>query len=123
MTDLIIVSSVLRRSAMDVRVKRGAELSTDHHLVVGTLRCNKRSTIRRSGGSSIRRIKRETLSSVDMTAKFANNIARRFEQIPAMTTDVETECQLFKRGLLEAAAECCGYKQVGLPPGGQERTS
>ncbi|VDP10357.1 unnamed protein product [Soboliphyme baturini] len=36
MVDLIIVSSDLRRSAMDVRVKKGAELSTDHHLVVGT---------------------------------------------------------------------------------------
>ncbi|VDP19441.1 unnamed protein product, partial [Soboliphyme baturini] len=31
--------------------------------------------------------------------------------------------QLFKRGLLEAAAECCGYKRVGLTPGGQKRSS
>ncbi|VDP23028.1 unnamed protein product, partial [Soboliphyme baturini] len=40
-----------------------------------------------------------------------------------MTTDVETEWQLFKRGIIEAAAECCGYKRVGLPPGGQQRSS
>ncbi|VDP03503.1 unnamed protein product [Soboliphyme baturini] len=123
MIDLIIVSSDLRRSVMDIRVKRGAELSTDHHLVVGTLRCKKWSTIRRSGGRSNRRIKWETLSSVDTRAKFAINIARRFEQIPAMTIDVETEWRLFKRGLLQAAAECCGYKRVRLPPGDQKRSS
>ncbi|VDO97944.1 unnamed protein product [Soboliphyme baturini] len=40
-----------------------------------------------------------------------------------MTTDVETEWQLFKRGLLGAAAECCIYKRVGLPPGGQKGSS
>ncbi len=35
--DFMIVSSDLKSSVMDVRVKRGAELSTDHHLVIGTL--------------------------------------------------------------------------------------
>ncbi|VDP13420.1 unnamed protein product [Soboliphyme baturini] len=38
MIDLIIVSSDLRRSLMDVCFKRGAELPTVHHIVVGTLR-------------------------------------------------------------------------------------
>ncbi|VDO85117.1 unnamed protein product [Soboliphyme baturini] len=40
-----------------------------------------------------------------------------------MTTDVETEWQLFKGGLPEAASECCGYKRVGVLPGGQQRSS
>ncbi|VDP15008.1 unnamed protein product [Soboliphyme baturini] len=40
-----------------------------------------------------------------------------------MTNEVETEWQLFQSGILEAAAECCGYKQVGLPPGGQKSFS
>ncbi|VDO96941.1 unnamed protein product [Soboliphyme baturini] len=52
--------------------------------------------IRRSGGSSNRRIKWETLYSVDKRAKLANNIARRFEQILVMTTDVETEWKVSK---------------------------
>ena len=36
--DFCIVSADLLSSVMDVRVKRGAELSTDHHLVICTLR-------------------------------------------------------------------------------------
>ncbi|VDP51731.1 unnamed protein product [Soboliphyme baturini] len=40
-----------------------------------------------------------------------------------MITDVESEWQLFKRGVLEAAAEFCRYKRVGLPPGCQQKSS
>ncbi|KAK3532866.1 hypothetical protein QTP70_001138 [Hemibagrus guttatus] len=38
MIDLVIVSSDLRPHVLDTRVKRGAELSTDHHLVVSWIR-------------------------------------------------------------------------------------
>ncbi|VDP36508.1 unnamed protein product [Soboliphyme baturini] len=65
----------------------------------------------------------ETLSTVDTRAKFASNNARRLEEIPVMTNDAETEWQLFNGGLLEAAAKCSGFKQAGLLPGGQKRTS
>ncbi|KAI3362683.1 hypothetical protein L3Q82_001750 [Scortum barcoo] len=34
MIDFVVVSSDLRPYVLDTRVKRGAELSTDHHLVV-----------------------------------------------------------------------------------------
>ena len=35
MIDFVVVSSDLRPYVLDTRVKRGTELSTDHHLVVG----------------------------------------------------------------------------------------
>ncbi|TWW65116.1 hypothetical protein D4764_21G0000160 [Takifugu flavidus] len=38
MIDFVVVSSNLRPHVLDTRVKRGAELSTDHHLVVSWLR-------------------------------------------------------------------------------------
>ncbi|TWW60624.1 R2 Retrovirus-related Pol polyprotein from type I retrotransposable element [Takifugu flavidus] len=38
MIDFVVVSSDLRPHVLDTRVKRGAELSTDHHLVVSWLR-------------------------------------------------------------------------------------
>ena len=39
--DFCIVSADLFSDVLDVRVKRGAELSTDHHLVVCSLRLTK----------------------------------------------------------------------------------
>ena len=36
--NFVIVSADLRSSVLDTRVKRGAELSTDHHLVVNWIR-------------------------------------------------------------------------------------
>ena len=39
--DFCIVSSDLFSEVLDVRVKRGAELSTDHHLVVCSLQYSK----------------------------------------------------------------------------------
>ncbi len=38
MIDFVVMSSDLRPHVLDTRVKRGAELSTDHHLVVSWLR-------------------------------------------------------------------------------------
>ncbi|VDP17418.1 unnamed protein product [Soboliphyme baturini] len=40
-----------------------------------------------------------------------------------MATDLETEWQLFKSGILEAAAECCGFKGDRPPSGSQRRSS
>ena len=44
--DFVGVSSDLRLYVLDTRVKRGAELSTDHHLVVSWLRWLGRMPIR-----------------------------------------------------------------------------
>ena len=57
-----IVSSDLFSDVLDVRVKRGAELSTDHHLVVCSLRLSKPWPNKRSNRSSVTyRIKWEAL--------------------------------------------------------------
>ncbi|KAK3514313.1 hypothetical protein QTP70_013799 [Hemibagrus guttatus] len=42
MIDLVVVSSDLRPHVLDTRVKRGVELSTDHHLVVSWIRLRRR---------------------------------------------------------------------------------
>ncbi|VDP29647.1 unnamed protein product [Soboliphyme baturini] len=39
-----------------------------------------------------------------------------------MTGVVEIKWQLFKSGIVDAAAECCPVKRVGLPPGSQNRS-
>ncbi|KAJ0006408.1 hypothetical protein NQD34_013681 [Periophthalmus magnuspinnatus] len=42
MIDFVVMSSDLRPRVLDTRVKRGAELSTDHHLVVSWIRWRRR---------------------------------------------------------------------------------
>ena len=82
----------------DVRVKRGAELSTDHHLVVCTLKAlkplRKRKTFRPQRAY---RIQWETLADKEVRTAFADNIASKFEELPASTEDIETEWCLFEQ--------------------------
>ena len=74
--DFCIVSSDLFSDVLDVRVKRGAELSTDHHLVVCSLRLSKPWPNKRSNWSSVTyRIKWEALEDKQVRKQFASSIS------------------------------------------------
>ena len=75
--DFCIVSSDLFSDVLDVRVKRGAQLSTDHHLVVCSLRLSKPWPNKRSNRSSVTyRIKWEALEDKEVVRKqFASSIS------------------------------------------------
>ena len=69
--DFCIVSSDLFFVVLDVRVKREAELSTDHHLIVCSLRLSKPWPNRRSRRSSVTyRIKWEALEDKEVKKQF-----------------------------------------------------
>jgi exonuclease III len=120
--DFIIVSADLKRSVLDVRVKRGAELSTDHHLVVGNFRCNGRLPPRRRN-KAVMRVKWEMLKDSSVQENFAAAIAEKFQSVPETAADVETEWTMFRTALLGAATECCGLKRVGMAHDGRTLTS
>ena len=69
----------------DVRVKRGTELSTDHHLVVYTLKAlkplKKRDTFR---PRETYRIKWESLADKEVRTAFADNIVSNFKELPTL---------------------------------------
>ena len=66
--DFCIVSSDLLSDVLDFRVKRSTELSTDHHLVVCSLRISKPWPNKRSNRSSVTyRIKWEALEDKKKT--------------------------------------------------------
>jgi len=108
--DLVIVSEDLRSRVTDVRVWRGAELSTDHHLVVCKLRLSHLSGVRKD--RKVWRIRWEELRRTEVAEAFAASVHQRFEEIPTVESDVETEWQLFKTGVIGAAAITCGEKRV-----------
>ena len=73
--DFCVVSSDLFSDVLDVRVKRGAELLTDHHLVLCSLRLSKPWPSKRSNRSSVTyRIKWEALEDKEVRKQFASSI-------------------------------------------------
>ena len=100
---------------MDVCVKRGAELSIDHHLVLYKLRLASSSRMQRIGQKRQNRIRWEALADEAVRRNFAENVDQRFSRLPPKVVDVETERSLFRTEILGAATETCGVKRIGPP--------
>ena len=99
--DFCIVSSDLFSDVLDVRVKRGAELSTDHHLVVCFLRLSKPWPNKRSNKSSMTyQIKLEALEDKEVRKQFASSISSKFKQLPDVSEDIEKEWLLFRSAII-----------------------
>jgi len=89
MMDFCIVSADLFSNVLDVRVKRGAELSTDHHLVICSLRISKPLPSRKSRKSTATyRIKWEALENKEVRKQFASSMTAKFRQLPDESEDI-----------------------------------
>ena len=118
-----MVSSDLFCDVLDVRVKRGAELSTDHHLVVSSLRLSKPWPNRKSKRSSVTyRIKWEALENKEVRKQFASIISSKFRQLPDVSDDIEKEWLLFTSAIISSAAESCGQKRLRVAGDSEKRT-
>ena len=104
-------------------MKRGAELSTDHHLVVCSLRLSKPWPNKRSNRSSvIYRIKWEALEDKEVRKQFASSISSKFRQLPDVSEDIEKEWLLFRSAIISSAAESCGRKRLRVAGDSEKRT-
>ena len=89
--DFCIASADLFSSVVDVHVKRGAELSTDHHLVVCILRgLNHSRTRKRFREQRAYRLKWELLADKKVRHTYASKVASLFRKLPDYIEDVET---------------------------------
>ena len=121
--DFCIVSSDLFSDVLDIRVKRDSELSTDHHLVVCSLRLSKPWPNRKSNSSSVTyRIKWEALKDKEVRKQFASSISSKFRQLPDVLDDVEKEWLLFRSAIVSSAAESCGRKRLRVAGDSEKRT-
>ena len=124
--DFYIVSSDLFSDVLDVRMKRGAELSTDHHLVVCSLRLLKPWPNRKSNRSSVTyRIKWEALEDKEETRRkqFVSSISSKFRQLPDVSEDIEKEWLLFRSVIISSATESCGRKRLKVAGDSEKRIS
>ncbi|TWW77601.1 hypothetical protein D4764_12G0009910 [Takifugu flavidus] len=122
MIDFVVVSSDLRPHVLDTRVKRGAELSTDHHLVVSWLRWWGRMPDRPGRPKRVVRVCWEHLAESPVRRSFNSRLRESFDHVPGEAGDIEPEWTMFRASIVEAADRCCGRKVVGAYRGGNPRT-
>ncbi|TWW74351.1 hypothetical protein D4764_14G0003520 [Takifugu flavidus] len=122
MIDFVVVSSDLRPHVLDTRVKRGAELSTDHHLVVSWLRWWGRMPDRPGRPKRVVRVCWERLAESPVRRSFNSRLRESFDHVPGEAGDIESEWTMFRASIVEAADRCCGRKVVGACRGGNART-
>ncbi|KAI3368365.1 hypothetical protein L3Q82_008065 [Scortum barcoo] len=114
MIDFVVVSSDLRPYVLDTRVKRGAELSTDHHLVVSWIRWQRRKLDRPGRPKRIVRVCWERLAEPSVREVFNSHLRKSFSQIPREAGDIESEWTMFSASIVDAAmVRSCGRKVSG----------
>ncbi|KAK0151552.1 hypothetical protein N1851_007152 [Merluccius polli] len=122
MIDFVVVSSDLRPHVLDTRVKRGAELSTDHPLVVSWLRWWGRMPVRPGRPKRIVRVCWERLAESAVRESFNSHLRESFDHVPGEAGDIESEWAMFRASIVKAADQSCGRKVVGACRGGNSRT-
>ncbi|KAI3360656.1 hypothetical protein L3Q82_002521 [Scortum barcoo] len=102
-------SSDLRPYVLDTRVKRGAELSTDHHLVVSWIRWQRRKLDRPGRPKRIVRVCWERLAEPSVREVFNSHLRKSFSQIPREAGDIESEWTMFSASIVDAGCvRSCG---------------
>ncbi|KAK0156607.1 LINE-1 reverse transcriptase [Merluccius polli] len=122
MIDFIVVSSDLRPHVLDTRAKRGAELSTDHHLVVSWLRWWGRMPVRPGRPKRIVRVCWERLAESPVRESFNSHLRESFDHIPGEAGDIESDWAMFRTSIVKATDRSCGRKVVGACRGGNSQT-
>ncbi|TWW78310.1 hypothetical protein D4764_11G0004310 [Takifugu flavidus] len=82
MIDFVVVSLDLRPHVLDTRVKREAELSTDHHLVVSWLRWWGRMLDRPGRPKRVVRVCWERLAESPVRRSFNSRLQESFDHVP-----------------------------------------
>ena len=122
MIDFLVGSADLRPHVLDTRVKRGAELSTDHHLVVSWIRWWGRLPDRPDEPKRVVRVNWGSLVEAPVHGVFHSHLRKNFSCIPGEVGDMESEWAMFRASIAEAAVRICGQKVVGACCGGNPRT-
>ncbi|MDG2555341.1 reverse transcriptase domain-containing protein [Vibrio parahaemolyticus] len=117
MIDFVVVSFDLRPYVLDTRVKRGAELSTDHHLVVSWIRWWGKTPRRPGRPKRTVRVCWERLAEEPVQMIFNSHLRESFDRVPRAEGDIESEWALFRSAIVEAAVVSCGRKAAGASRG------
>ena len=121
--DFCIALSELFSDVLDVRVKRSAELPTDHYLVVCSLRLLKPWRNRKSNRLSVTyRIKWEALEDKEARKQSASSVSSKFRQLLDVSEDIKKEWLLFRSAIILSATDSCGQKRLTAAGDSEKKT-
>ena len=103
----------LQLHVLDTRVKRGAELPTDHHLLVSWIRWWGRLLDKPGRQKRDVRVDLEHLVEAPVCEVFNSHLQRNFSCILGEVGDMESEWAMFRTSVVEVAAQSCGRKVIG----------
>ena len=112
--DHICISQKFRRSLQDVRVMRGADVSSDHHLLTTTARLR----LKRYNNTSSTRTKFNVglLRNKETQEAFKINLSNRFQPLQELMddgeTDIETHWEHSKKLWLDTCEDVLGKKKT-----------
>jgi len=93
-------------------VKRGAELSTDHHLVVSWTRWWGSRLERPGKPKRVVKVNWERLEEDPVREVFNSHLRMNFSHIPREVGDMQSEWTTFKASIVAAADRSCGRKVI-----------
>ena len=109
--DHVAVNGKYKRSVLDARVFRGADVGSDHNLVVIRAKLKLHRTGKKV--STLARYETSKLKSKEITEKFRIELRNRFSVLEEQTTDngIENEWEIFKTAYNDSALEVLGSRQ------------
>ena len=87
--DHICISDTFRRSLLDVRARRGADVGSDHHLVVGKLRLKLKRYYTETARTGTR-YNTELLRDLEINEKFRVELSNRYQLLANVTEEDKT---------------------------------
>ena len=107
----ILINGKWRRSLINVKVRRGADVNSDHHLVIALLKVKLRSTGKTLTG--IKRFNTDKLKDRKVRNTFVTQLRNRFDVLTTETPDNNDANSIWddiKSAYEEASKHCLGFK-------------
>ena len=117
--DHVTIRRRWRTSLQDVRAKRGADVGSDHHLVIAKLKMKLTAKKRQQETDCRKRFDVSKLQSQDNRKIFQVTLKNRFEALQTEETDpdsVEHNWKTFKQATIDACEEVLGRKTPNRKP-------
>ncbi|KAI8491212.1 hypothetical protein Bbelb_308450 [Branchiostoma belcheri] len=107
--DYVCINQRWRSSLLDVRVFRGADVGSDHHLLGARVRLRlKKLTVQKK----VKPYAAEKLKDPEVSQQYKLELQNRFQLLQDMGPDLEDQWALFKETVTKSAEETIGKRRV-----------